>query len=456
MHISINFVTRIPAETLAALQPSIMSWVWAQDPNLVPPVPPLIDAILNRPTVAQSMIEQGTDVNEKSGSGRTALHFAAERRDLILCDLLLKYGAIVNAGDASNRTPLHMAANEASKSPKSYDLCSLLIERGADPNSRDNTQTTPFLLALRHNLPAVVKLLMDHGADIYAQDLRNVSALHYAAKNQCLDGLRYLLNHMSRSGVVINLDFGDDLDKSPLMYAVEANLHRTCEFLLKRGADVNRRSCVKGWTPLAVALEVVTSDETVKIIKLLLEYGADVFDDSVCECALQQVLMDEGKHTRTVKYLMMRHVAKLVYQNFPIKQEHRQIIEDDAEYKGFYQECVQELDWMQNTIFYENVSLLHLLVDSPKALALYVRNGQLVQALELGDYYDPLSIYYGTMMKRFDAEMEKCKLQIAAVKILNDIFGFDVPCHRVSQKIVSYLNVDDLEILCADYINVPS
>ena len=106
------------------------------------------------PNCAELLIENGVNVNSRYDKGKTPLHYAAERGDIKMADVLLAHGADIEAGDISGTRPLHVAA-------------------------RSSLETTKFLV--------------ERGVDINATDVDGNTALHKAAGNRQVDTMRYLL-----------------------------------------------------------------------------------------------------------------------------------------------------------------------------------------------------------------------------------------------------------------------
>jgi ankyrin repeat protein len=162
---------------------------------------PLADAAM-RGDYAQvrELLNAQTDANEPQVDGTTALHWAVQRDDLAMAQLLLDAGA---APDRANRTearPLQLAALNGSA-----ELLTLLLAAGADPNAEQtSTGDTALMIAARTGVPAAVEVLLDHGANLDARE--------------------------SWGGT------------TALMWAVNENQTDVISLLIDRGADVNLRS----------------------------------------------------------------------------------------------------------------------------------------------------------------------------------------------------------------------
>ena len=87
---------------------------------------------------------------------------------------------------------LHMADVKEQRDKK--PIVQLLLEHGADVNAEDNNYSTPLHLATSLE-PEIVQLLLQHGADTNALDQSHRTPLHLAMQSQVSDKLRDLLAH---------------------------------------------------------------------------------------------------------------------------------------------------------------------------------------------------------------------------------------------------------------------
>ncbi len=146
----------------------------------------------------RALLKQGADVSAPHADGMTPLHWAAERGDLAMAEMLiyagattatttrlgaytplhlaarngsgpvvralLKAGASASAPAASGSTALHLAAGAGSA-----DAITALIDAGADVNAREHENSqTPLIFAAALNHVEAVKRLIARGADVKA------------------------------------------------------------------------------------------------------------------------------------------------------------------------------------------------------------------------------------------------------------------------------------------------
>ncbi len=115
-----------------------------------------------------------------------SLHHSAERFHEDALELLLEAGADLNAKGDWENTPLyflirwyHLERHETTKRGVVW-----LLEHGADPNVRcgRENETALHLAARLGQKPFVIRLLLDHGADVRAGRGDGLTAWHLAAR----------------------------------------------------------------------------------------------------------------------------------------------------------------------------------------------------------------------------------------------------------------------------------
>ena len=139
----------------------------------------------------RALLKQGADVSAAKGDGMTALHFAAERGDAAMTEMLVYAGANVAAVTRiGHYTPLHIASRAGNAA-----VVQALLKAGANVSARTTTSgVTPLHLAASSGNAAVVELLLDHGADADAGESEwGQTPLMFAAAENRVDAIRLLL-----------------------------------------------------------------------------------------------------------------------------------------------------------------------------------------------------------------------------------------------------------------------
>lgn len=395
------------------------------------------------------MIKVGTDVNMRIGCiESTALHFAANGGDVPMVRLLLKHGADVAMQDIAGLSPLHVSFHCG---PENMDVYKVLLENGADCNEKcPSDGISPFHLALRGRSLRTVKMLLENGADIEALSNRGETALHFSVKNVDQDVLKFILD------LGVPIESSDVHGFSVLHYAAALGRPESCRFLLERGAVVNRRCSRTDDTALSLAIQAHVrqleySTKFTKTVQVLLEHGADVAD----KCRGTSVLEMAANQQRGFEELppdaavLVRHMARIERcLHWSMAKEDRQVIENNEHCQDYYKKCLQELETMEKTKFYNNVSIFNLLKGNGNVISAYARNDQLVKAFDNQEgCSERFPVYFVSLKKRFYAEVQKQRKRNAAAKVLGNILTLNDPIHPVIQMILDYLRDDDLKFL---------
>jgi uncharacterized protein len=190
----------------------------------------LIDAVKRGDAKAvRALVAQHVDVNAADTDGSTALHWAAQRDELVIADLLIAAGANVKAATRYKITPLSLACTNGDAA-----LIDRLLKAGADPNAVSEEGQTALMTASLTGKPDAVKLLIETGADVNAvEPYKGQTALMWAASEGNAAAAEVLLAHGADVKAKSKAGF------TPLLFAVRNDHPDAAKTLLDRGANVN-------------------------------------------------------------------------------------------------------------------------------------------------------------------------------------------------------------------------
>ena len=129
-----------------------------------PPEAPVADAAKRADwATVRGLLQQGADVNAPRGDGSTALHWASYWDNREIAGLLIRARAEINATNDLGVTPLWAACENGSSA-----MVESLLEAGADPNMALPFGETPLMTAARTGSADVVGPLLAKGAEVDA------------------------------------------------------------------------------------------------------------------------------------------------------------------------------------------------------------------------------------------------------------------------------------------------
>ncbi|HEY7497509.1 MAG TPA: ankyrin repeat domain-containing protein [Vicinamibacterales bacterium] len=241
---------------------------------------PLADAAerLDRSTI-RSLVKQHAALDAAQADGMTALHWAAYHDDRDIAELLVRAGANVKTANRYGVTPLSLACTNGSGA-----MVELLLKAGADPNAPLPGGETPLMTASRTGALTAVKALLAQGARVDGKDeARGQTALMWAAA----EGHAAVVRELIDGGADIHARVPSGL--TPLLFAVREGRSEAVRVLLRAGADANeiiptdggRRRAYGGRLPPAgtSALLLAVTNAHFELASELLDAGANPNSD---------------------------------------------------------------------------------------------------------------------------------------------------------------------------------
>ena len=219
-----------------------------------------------------AILDKGANVNARSATQSTPLHYACANGNMELVMTLVNRGADVDARDKFQSTPLHDACANGN-----MEVVMALVDRVADVDARDEFQRTPLHEACGKGHMDVAMALINRGADVDAKDktnktplemakatidkeaLRNAAAKYKENKDELFAAVKKegttadQINAILDNGAYVNAR--DEERMTPLHKALANGNSKVAIALINRGADVNAVD-IEGLTALHVAIYI--------------------------------------------------------------------------------------------------------------------------------------------------------------------------------------------------------
>jgi ankyrin repeat protein len=249
---------------------------------------PLFSAIQKGATAdVERLLKSGANPNAADPDGVPALMAAALFANADMMELLLARGADPNRTGPGGATALMWAAPDIEKMRR-------LIDHGAVVNARSETERTALLVAASYpGTVNVLGLLLDHGADLRAEDRGGSTALTLAIRSASVDVVRFLVEKgldpkalsplAARAGVArydlptIDYLMSKAPASSPELLGAAATWQpadRVARWI-DRGANVNTGASPAQYARTPLMNAVASEAEGADTVKLLLDRGAD-------------------------------------------------------------------------------------------------------------------------------------------------------------------------------------
>lgn len=153
--------------------------------------------------------------------------------------------SIIESRNSEKMTPLHLAAAHGY-----IEIVRLLLEHGADLEAKDEYGDTPLSWAIGDECAPIVHLLLKHGADVNTQNaVLKSTPLHEAVYDDA--GIARLLIEYGA-----NMEALDNCGETPLMIARRANGNNaSITKFLERAPEIKKRSTLRSLRNNGVAVE---------------------------------------------------------------------------------------------------------------------------------------------------------------------------------------------------------
>lgn len=479
--------------------------------------------------LAEEIVKAGADVNIETDNG-SALYLACKQENENLIKLLLEKGAKPNPKNPE-KSPLRAVTNN-------LELVKLLVEKGAKVNGKD----APIIGAIQNENIAVMEYLISKGAKIETKTEYGYTPLLTAILDWNVDAILLLEKHKANWKAVSN--DGENAIHCMLYSEYLLNYHldenrniiddfnaiagkNFLSYLISKGVDINKKDKENGWTPLMVVInsnfitwggadsfvrELLKNGadpntrgnegETAllcalfhpKIVKLLLEYGADpkakVSGKTALETAksLLKTFPEDGlKETVAILSELEENGAEnitlteaLLMGNVQLSKKLLDKLSDinQPDSEGRYA--------INSAIRSENIEIVKLVLAHnpdlsktdkgyeypPLQRAVVARNKEIVKLLiEAGadvnqQYYDGLYYYYGSPLysavglstgrAEYQPDLELVKILVEAGADINLKGGYDketlfmTAVTRSSKEVIKYLLSKNPDIFALD------
>ena len=157
-------------------------------------------------------------------------------------------------------TPLHLAVRMGH-----VKVSRFLLEHDADVTAQDKYGGTPLHLTMQRGQAEIPGMLIECGADVTAQTKNGLTPLHLALS----EGQMEIADMLIERGADVTAQ--DERGWAPIHQALIRGQVEVAEMLIERSADVSAQT-KDGLTPLHLALKT----GQVEVAKILIKHGADV------------------------------------------------------------------------------------------------------------------------------------------------------------------------------------
>ncbi|XP_055368002.1 ankyrin repeat and SOCS box protein 15b isoform X1 [Betta splendens] len=211
------------------------------------------------PEHVRALLQHGASPHSTNGRNESPLLLAVRQRSCDMVLALIRGGAFVEQVCLTKWTAIHEAAKTGCPA-----VLMLLLRHGAKVTARDGHGVTPLGIAAEHGNTEALDILIQHGGDVNAQASNGDTVLYDASGSGNLDCVRLLLRHGANPNVA--------------SYAHQLPVHRAAyeghALVLRTLVPVTTKRAIRlsGQSPVHSAAD----GGQVQCLELLIQRGFDV------------------------------------------------------------------------------------------------------------------------------------------------------------------------------------
>ncbi|XP_077349985.1 uncharacterized protein LOC143998115 [Lithobates pipiens] len=277
--------------------------------------------------VVKALLQKGAHVDARTKEDYTALHIATEACKPHVVQTLLGFGAQVQPkGGKDQETPLHIAA----RIKDGEKVAEILLKSGADVNMERANGETAMHVAAQYGNIKMISALIEEGGEVTWQSKTQENALHTAVRHCHLPIveliLDYLSNEKSEAEALCCVNQPNQEGETPLHLAAalaKDSVHfeeedvKIVRLLLEHGADISSTARMAGETPLHYCAR---TGNTEVLLEMITHIGGSCIQQTMNKQAKNGwsplLVAAESGHTGVVKILIQNHARVDLFDEY--------------------------------------------------------------------------------------------------------------------------------------------
>ena len=276
--------------------------------------------------IVKYLVEKGAllDIKSKSNSDETALFKAVKSHHYDIAKFLIENGADVNVNNFY-KTNMLLLVNEKRDSGfngyngndykpyikarnKIFQIIKLLVENGADINASDRYGDTVLIYAIQDLHFDIIKYLIQNGADIHHVNKKGKTPLMVAVDNSPFEFPNVKYSNDKLMVIKLLIEHGADINASnpyngeTLIEQVDIRYVDIIKYLIENGANTQY---------IGPILNSLVKDGNLEMVKYLVEHEGDKFQVTALNVAVKYGNLE------MVKYIVENNI-KHIFNNIDI------------------------------------------------------------------------------------------------------------------------------------------